>query len=214
MDIDIERELLKFTNHIVDYASLSSVLKSLGYKSVNNKIEDLMKKAILSPLKRGLYVHKSKVHQHAVSPESIANHLLGPSYISLDFALSYYNLIPERVYEVTSVTTKRPKSFNTPVGLFSYRRIQTELFPLGLAISNGNHDKFLIATVEKAICDKIFLSKDIDIQSIEEMRAYLDDDLRIEMSELTNLNREIISIYHEVSKSKKINLFLKLITRL
>ncbi len=214
MDIDIERELLKLTNHIVDYASLSSVLKSLGYKSVNNKIEDLMKKAILSPLKRGLYVHKSKVHQHAVSLESIANHLLGPSYISMDYALSYYNLIPERVYEVTSVTTKRPKTFNTQFGLFSYRKIQTELFPLGLAMRNGNNDKFLMATVEKAVCDKIFLSKDTDIQSIEEMRAYLEDDLRIEMSELTTLNREIISTYYEVSKSKKINLFLKLITRL
>lgn len=75
----------------------------------------------LISLKNGLYVPgpASKVAR----PELmlIANHLWGPSYVSMETALSYWGLIPERVYETTSDTVKRSRMFKTELGRFSYR---------------------------------------------------------------------------------------------
>ncbi len=59
------------------------------------------------PLKRGIYVLSNDLHQQPLSMGFIANNLLSPSYLSLEYALSYYDLIPEKVTVYTSVTTKR-----------------------------------------------------------------------------------------------------------
>ena len=97
---------------------------------INNKITQLIQKGILRPIKKGLYFHKSLIQDNLLSKEILANTILGPSYISLEYALSFYNLIPEAVYEMTSVCTKRSKKFNTEVGVFNYKHIKKELFSI------------------------------------------------------------------------------------
>lgn len=86
----------------------SVVLKSVlvDYKSVNTKIHTLEKGGELVRLKKGLYVVSPKVTGQQLQPELIANHLYGPSYVSMESALRYYGLIPERVYAVRSMATK------------------------------------------------------------------------------------------------------------
>src|SRR3546814_12610637 len=64
-------------------------------------------------------------------PFLLANHIFGPSYVSVETALSYYGLIPERVYETTSMTTQAPRKFNTPLGTFTYTRLPLPYYAFG-----------------------------------------------------------------------------------
>lgn len=214
MDIQIEKELLKFTSHVIDHATLSDILVKFQYSSINDKISQLKQKGIIKSLKNGLYLHISQISSNIISKEIIANNLLGPSYVSFEYALSFYGLIPESVYEVTSATTKRSKTFKTDYGVFSYRQINKNLFQIGIEIQTSKSGNFLIASKEKALCDKIYLTKDIKIRTKDAMIEFLENDLRIDLDELIDFNMEIIKTYQEVSKSKKIELLLKILERI
>lgn len=90
----------------------------------------------------------------------IANRLSEPSYLSLEYALRYYNLIPETVYLLTSVTTRKTKSVSTPISNFSYRVIKENLF-FGYKIINTDGVSFKMAEPEKALLDLLYLRSDI-----------------------------------------------------
>ncbi|WP_457749721.1 type IV toxin-antitoxin system AbiEi family antitoxin domain-containing protein, partial [Sulfurimonas sp.] len=120
MQRELERELKKYPSRIIEHTTLSQILSNLGYNRVNDKVVQLKNKGILTALKSGLYLYNPVYDEALVSKEIIANLLLGPSYISFDYALWYHGLIPESVHEIQSATTKRSKSYNTPFGVFSY----------------------------------------------------------------------------------------------
>ena len=101
----------------VNSAVLKTFLGNLKYPK--NKISDMEKRSEIIRLKKDLYVNNNV----AISKELISNHLYGVSYISLETALAYYGIIPERVYAVRSMTTKRAKSFSTPLGNFEYKTV-------------------------------------------------------------------------------------------
>jgi len=167
------------------------------------KISDLERKGLIIRIKRDLYVVSQKVHNQEISSELVANHLYGPSYISLESALSYYGLIPERVYSMRSVCMKLYKQYETPLGHFEYIKVPERYFSIGISqkIINNSYS-FLIATPEKALCDKIIISQNIRIQSVKAMREYLEEDLRFEMSALTSFDTGIIRECLEFSKKK------------
>jgi len=215
MDLIIEEKLSKFKNRIIDYATLKSILENLGYSNVKFKIYQLKQKGIIKSLKKGLYIHMPVLSENVISKELISNNLLGnPSYISLDYALYYYGLIPETVHEVTALTIKRSKVFKTEFGVFSYKQIKEELYALGINMENSKEGNFLIASKEKALCDKVYFIKDIQITSKQKMYDFLENDLRFDTDELKDFNIEIISKYFDISKSKKIKLLLNLIKEL
>ena len=81
------------------------------YKRPNDKISELIKNGELILLKRGLYIPGKNTDLIVPEPFLIANYLWGPSYVSLETALSYWGLIPERVFEIRSVTMKLSKKF-------------------------------------------------------------------------------------------------------
>jgi predicted transcriptional regulator of viral defense system len=144
-----------------------------------------------------------KVHYQEISSELVANHLYGPSYISLESALSYYGLIPERVYTMRSICTKLHKQYKTQFGHFEYIKMNEKYFPIGVRQEIvDNAYSFLIATPEKALCDTIITSQNIRIQSVKAMRKYLEEDLRFEMSALSTFDVNIIRECLEVGKKK------------
>lgn len=204
MIAQIEKALSKYNSHVIDHATLSTILKNSGYTGINDKINDLKQKGIIKSLKKGLYVHESNYFQNSISKEIIANNILGPSYLSFDYALSFYGLIPERVYEVSSATTKRSKLFETEYGVFSYRHIKKELFSIGLVIESSKNGNFMIAAKAKALCDKVYFTKNISITSKRAMAEFLEDDLRIDFDELGDVDINIVQRYHAVSRSRKI----------
>lgn len=193
--------LAHFGNIPINFATLSNVLK--GYHSSKDKIAALEKQQQLIRLKKGLYVVAPAISRTELSRELIANHLYGPSYISLETALSFHGLIPERVYTVQSVTTKRAKQFNTPLGTFNYRAVPENYFSIGIQQKESESKSvFLIASPEKALCDLILLNSGLRIQSVKAMKVYLEENMRIDLTEKDSWDIEIISECIETGKKK------------
>ena len=169
--------------------------------NVNAKIVYMVKQGILVRLKKGLYIFSELYRDGSVDMVAVANRLYTPSYISFDYALSYYGLIPERVYEVTSATLHAKKTYETPLGRFSYRPIPMEAYAVGVdwLYDKVNGGKF-IATAEKALCDKIRGDRGIGRLKQEKMREYLLYDLRIEWEALLGLD---VGLVEEIAKRYK-----------
>jgi predicted transcriptional regulator of viral defense system len=144
-------------------------------------------------IKKGLFVVSPEIHRMTISKELIANHLYGPSYLSLESALSFYKLIPERVHTVRSMTSKRSKSYATPLGIFDYVSAPKEYFQVGIRQEIVNERfAFLIASPEKAICDLIAATSGLRIQSVKAMQIYLEEDMRIDLSAIENFDLQIV----------------------
>ena len=111
------------------------------------------KRGFITRVKRGLYAFAG---ESGVPVTYLANKLYEPSYVSLEFALSYHRVIPETVYEITSVTTKATQRFQVVQKIFSYRRIKKEAFT-GYATAQQGGFKFFIADPEKAFVDLAYL---------------------------------------------------------
>jgi predicted transcriptional regulator of viral defense system len=100
----------------------------------------------------------------------IANKLLEPSYLSLEYALRHYNFIPETVYMLTSITTRKTKQIETPIANFKYQAIKENLF-FGYKIIEISGVSYKIAEPEKALLDFLYLRSDIkNMNDIEELR--------------------------------------------
>jgi predicted transcriptional regulator of viral defense system len=109
------------------------------------------RKGFITRAKRGLYVFPDNLPPDLY----VANKLYEPSYISLEFALSYHRVIPENVYEITSVTPKTTQKFETLGKSYSYHRIIKKAFT-GYAVQKQKGFSFVIADAEKAFVDTLY----------------------------------------------------------
>ncbi|EFK08081.1 conserved hypothetical protein [delta proteobacterium NaphS2] len=188
-----------------EYQTLLDCLK--GYARPRDKISDLLRKGIIIRVKKGLYVLGDEYRQRPFSREILGNLVYGPSYISLDYALHYYGLIPERVDAITSVTTGRSRKFFTPVGLFTYRMISLDAFRIGMdRIEIGEGRAFLMATPEKAMADKLQEIRGVGIKTIRDLEDYLEKDLRIDGTVFRELKPENLDKFARAYRSKRIRL--------
>jgi predicted transcriptional regulator of viral defense system len=196
-----------------DYQTLVDSLKQ--YERPRDKITKLLRQGAIIRVKKGIYVFGKKYARRPFSREILANMIYGPSCISLDFALHYHGLIPERVEAVTSVTSGRGRRFITPVGLFIYRQIPPQPFAVGVdRVQLEDGHSFLIAVPEKALADKIQEDRGTGIRSQAEMQRYLIENLRIDAESLEKLKTEILSILAERYRSRKLRLLNRVIARL
>lgn len=124
------------------------------------RLDALLKRAVASNeiwrVCRGLYCLSNRYAQAQVSPLVLAQRIHGPSYISLETALSHHGWIPEAVRTITSTTVKRSRTFNTPVGFFSFTRIPQRSFFSGVRRVSGDGDAFFLATPLKALADYVY----------------------------------------------------------
>ncbi len=189
---------LSIFSHEMIYSLLE---KSIS--NVNEKISNLIKNKELIRLKKGFYTFSKLYQTKPINLISVANTLYSPSYVSFDYALSYYGMIPERVTEVTSATSKNEKLFDTPIGRFSYKKISLEAYSLGIDwIYDDIEGGRFIATAEKALCDKIKYDRGIGTLTQASMIEYLKYDLRIDIS--IPLNYELIEIIAAAYKSRNL----------
>ena len=91
----------------------------------------------------------------------VANKIYEPSYISLESALAYYEVIPETVLGVTSISSRKTKQYKSNWGVFSYRSIKPQYMIGYQIIEYSPGYKFKIASLEKAIVDYLYLNSDI-----------------------------------------------------
>ena len=186
------------------------------YKRPNDKINELVKSGELITLKKGLYIPGEKTDLPSPEPFLIANHLWGPSYISLESAMSYWGLIPERVYEITSITMKLSKKYKTPKGRFSYRSMASPYYCFGVkSIELAPGQVALIASPEKALCDKIITTAGLALRSPAQTLRFLLDDLRIDTQSLLKMNlKELRSWIGAAPKKESLKMLVKTLEKL
>ena len=175
------------------YIDAQTLLKLLAaYKKPREAILRMVKNEELIRLKNGFYLINEKItHGSAkVIPfEQVANLLYGPSYVSMEWALSFYGMIPERVRTITSMTLGRNKEYHTSVGDFSYFTLSSESYSIGITQKKSPDfvGGFLIASPEKALADTVFKTcKNLD-----------KDQLKDELLESKRIDREC---FHELNK--------------
>ena len=171
---------------------LLDILKE--YKRPHDKIDELVRQQMLLQIKRGLYITGPRLSIASPEPFLIANHLYGPSYISLDTALSHLGLIPERVYEISSITTNNSKAYKTAVGRFSYKYMPLPYYSFGIKqVQLTSKQTVLMASQEKALCDKIITTSGVLLRSVKQTMEILIEDFRINESSLRKLDVTAIS---------------------
>jgi len=199
--------LIQFAGVPVLGAEIKSCFPNMSYPE--KKIQALEKSGEILRLKRNLFIVNPELTGKETDARLCANHLYGPSYVSLQWALSYYSLIPEQVFMMTSITTKRSRSFKTPVGPFSYMQVPSGYFPIGINSMEENGVHFLMASPEKALCDTILQDNFVPHQSIKALIVYLEEDLRLDMEMLQKFDVRIIRECMETGR--KVQIFTNLI---
>lgn len=186
-----------------------------GYAQPRMKISGMLAKGDIVRVKKGLYILGETLRRRPFCRELLANLIYGPSYVSLEYALHYHGLTPERVETVTSVTCGRSRTFDSPVGSFSYRMIPMEAFRTGMdRVELDDGRSFLIAIPEKALADRIVADWGAGISTQKELHEYLLADLRIDPAGLSQLNADKLAEISRFYRSRRVKLLADLVTRL
>jgi hypothetical protein len=178
------------------------------YRYPANKLARMVQKGEIFPVVRGLYVT-----DHMTPGHLLAASIYGPSYLSFDYALSYWHLIPEAVYVYTSATydKKKKKQFKTDFGLFTYRDVPKAAYPIGIQIVAEGDYSFLIAEPEKALCDKLYTISPAPNQGAFE--ALLLDDLRLDPDSFGQLDTEKLIKYARLYRTANHRHFIQYLGR-
>lgn len=147
----VREELLKRKIRIFTNQQFALIFDLSPYKA-EYSLNRLVKEGLLTRLKRGVYILKI----NPPSEEEIANVLYKPSYISFEYALAYYNIIPEMIYQITSATTKPTRLFDVGHNAFVYYTIKPEAYT-GYTMAQREERRFYIAEPEKALVDYLYI---------------------------------------------------------
>lgn len=150
-----------FKNRLRPYPVITaSLLDALGenQRILRNQLSRWNKQGLIVQLKRGVYLLNPGDRLTNPSRFFLANQLLFPSYVSLESALSYYHIIPEGVYQVTSVTTGKPAQHSSVEGTFTFRHVKPSLLFGFEAIRDERGFEIFIASPEKALLDFLYLN--------------------------------------------------------
>lgn len=193
--------LLRFAKTAyVESCNLKPLLS--GYTNPDDFISRMVRAGELIRLKNGFFLIAEKIEGSPIPYEQIANLLCGPSYLSFEWALSFYKMIPEGVYVVTSASMTNSKTFNTPVGTFDYIYLSHHRYAIGIDQKENGSGRFLIATPEKALSDLIHLkSKKLEGR---DLLVDLIEGRRIDKESLKSLNRNHLLEIADQYRSKAV----------
>lgn len=194
MAINLKRQI---EEDVFDYVQLTAALA--GYGNIRTKIGRLLASGEIIRIKKGLYTFPEYLRKAPLNSCVVANMLYGPSYVSCEYALSYYGMIPEKVELVTSMTTGRSREFETPVGCFAYFSHKALDYSIGVESGNSGNCNFLIASREKAIYDKALTDKRFTGGGILE---YCLEDLRLEEDTLHRLDVRVLMALQAAARGR------------
>lgn len=172
------------------------------------RIQNMVKKGDLIPLKRGLFETDSNAPGFLM-----ANAILGPSYLSFEYALSYHNMIPERVVTYTSATfgQNKKKEYSNYFGTFTYRDIPQRVYPYYYTGELSGNRPYLIATREKALCDQLYITE--PIRGIHDFTDFLFYGMRLDEEIFEELDfkkiKRIAPLYHKTNLDQLVKLLEK-----
>ena len=207
--MDLYQAIRSYASQPLTHQVVVSLLK--GYKRPNDKVHALLNEGVLESVKKGLYIAGPAIKTAKPEPFLLANHILGPSYVSLDTALSYHGWIPERVYEVASMTTKASRKFTTPLGVFTYTHLSLPYYAFGIRqIQLADEQYAMMATPEKALFDKIITTSGLILRSHTQVLNYLLEDLRINEDRLRECDLQNMSQWvQDASKAESLSVLIK-----
>lgn len=134
----------------------------------------------------------------------IAHTIYSPSYVSLESAMERYGMIPEGVFQITSCTTRKTQTIQTPVGTFVYRHIKPELF-FGMQLIPWKNYRTALAEPEKTLIDYLYLHSEIqdsdDLQNRRWKREVLHD----------QIDREKFATYESIISSPALSRRIRLL---
>lgn len=184
-------------------------IKYKNYSDIKGKVRREVAAGNLIPIMRGLYETNPNI-----SGKLLAGYIYGPSYLSFDYALSAYTLIPETVFNTfISATFKKSKTktYQNHFGTFIYQDVPEGVYSLGVLIMEEEGYKYLIATPEKALCDKLYSLPPVN--TIRGLRALLFEDLRMDEGEFAKLNMDDLCALAPLYRSTTLNTFVKFLRR-
>jgi len=172
-----------------------------------DRLTDWLEKGYIKRIIRNNYVFSDlKLSEETLF--FIANKIYEPSYISMESALSFYKLIPDQVFAITCLSTRKTTKFETGIGTFLYRSIKPEIF-FGYRLVKFNNMVFKIAEIEKVILDYFYLRSELkDDSYFYELR--INDE---EFKERVDINKlkSYLELFRNKSLERRINKFLKFI---
>lgn len=179
-------------------------MKGLGFYS--SQLSSWASKGLLIKLKNGIYLIADRKNE--ISNEYIASKIYQPSYISLEWVLSRIGLIPEMVYNVTSITSRTSRNYKNALGAFIYKHVKKEFF-FDYSKIKKDGQVFFVATPEKALLDFLYLnsSKIKTKEDVEELRFNNDVLKKMNKTKIKKINK-IMSVSGSKYSTNKV---LKLI---
>lgn len=178
------------------------------YGDPAGKILRMKREGELIQLTRGIYETDKNTPGYC-----LAGAIFGPSYLSFEYSLSVYGLIPEAVYTFTSATFDKKKSREQKnhFGRFTYRDVPSEAYPFGIILKEENGYVYQMASPEKALCDKLYTMPPVTSQ--KEIERMLFEDLRIDRTEFEKLHFDEIVQIGDKYHCNNIKYFMKYLRR-
>ena len=197
-------KFLELKNELKDFPIFSlSDIKNIEPAFHRRRLNEWQDKGYIKKIIRGYYLF-SDIGVDEEILFKISNQIYYPSYVSLESAFSFYNLIPETLYEITAVSTRKTYSFKTSLGEFIFHSIASKLF-FGYSLTKNKNYYVKIASIEKSLLDYFYLHP--NLQTVSDF-----DSLRINQETLIeqvneNKLKEYLKKFNQKSLTEKINRF-------
>lgn len=197
---------MKFDDFIETYRekpfidSSTFVLLEAKPQDIRRQVRYWVEKGYLLILKKGIYMFNDNYRKIAPSRRFIANFLVSPSYLSLEYALGYYDLIPEKVTVYTSITTKKTETYRNCLGTFEYRSVKEDIF-LGFTKATDNGQDFFIAQPEKALLDFFYFHKGLQGKPAEFESLRLQNLDTLDMGKMNELGKKFTKKVNKVTRA-------------
>lgn len=195
--IEFRNSLQRFT--VFSYPDILKIYPSFDRR----RLVEWQQKNYIRKIRNGYYTFEDTEITESVLLH-ISNSIYKPSYISLESALSFYNLIPEGVYLITGISTRKTCTFNTPIASFNYRNIKESFF-FGYNLIQDNNHTIKIATPEKAVLDYLYYKMINSLTELEGLRINIQ--IARDIIDKTTMNR-FLKEYHSRIMEKRVKLFL------
>lgn len=182
-------------------------IKFSKYANIKDKIRREVRAGRLIPVARELYETDPTTEGHY-----LAGRIFGPSYLSFDYALYVYSLIPEAVYRTYTSATfhkRKKKKYQNSFGVFTYRDVPANVYPLGVLIYKEKDYSYQIAVPEKALCDKLYTLP--PVRNLTDLKDLLFKDLRIDEEGFAKLHKETLEKMAPLYHSTNLHMLVKFI---
>lgn len=179
--------------------------KYRDYANPMAKVANMAKSKKIIRVTHGLYVDGPNI-----DPLFLSSYIYGPSYVSFETALSMYGIIPEHAVAITCATCgkSKKKTYETPLGRYMYRDVPFKAFPEYTNLMSGEGGMgYLLATREKAVCDKLYT-----IRAVKSHKAFIEllyDDLRFDHEAIMSLDIKALEDLTPLYRSPNVRMLLE-----